>query len=95
MAEITKSKIVKAGAWRTLESGWNAKFSCRFRDPAGAQIKVRYGSGWWFGWDSQKQTLNGTFKIVNVTKASVAYARVQIKVQKDSEVTYTYIASGP
>lgn len=96
MPEVTKSKVVKPGDWRTLESGWNATFSCRFKAPAGAQIKIRYGSGWWFGWDSQKQTLDGTtFKILNVTKASVAYARVQIKVQHDFEVTYTYIAPGP
>jgi hypothetical protein len=93
MAEILRTKFVTTGGWRTLESGWNATFSCRFRDPAGAQIKVRYGGGWWFGWDSQKQTLNGTFKIVKVSKASVAYARVQILVKENTEVSYTYITS--
>lgn len=93
MAEITRNKLVKAGAWRTLESGWGATFSCRFQNPAGAQIKVRYGGGWWFGWDSQKQTLDGTPKIVNVSGASIVYARVQMKVQRDTQVTYTYITS--
>lgn len=95
MAEIVRSKIVKAGAWRTLESGWNAVFSCIFRQPAGAQIKVRYGAGSWFGWDSQKQTLNGDDKILKVSRVSVAYARVQIKVVRDTEVTYRYVAVGP
>lgn len=95
MAEIERNKVVKAGGWRTLESGWNATFSCRFKDPAGAQVKIRYGGGWWFGFDRQKQTLNGTNKIVNVTRLSLAYARVQINVQRDTEVKYTYIAPGP
>lgn len=95
MAEIVRSKFVKAGSWRTLESGWNAVFSCIFRDPAGAQVKVRYGDGWRLGWDSQKKTLDGTDKTLNVTRASVAYARVQIKVASDTEVRYTYVTVGP
>jgi hypothetical protein len=96
MAEVQRSKFVRAGAWRTLESGWNSTFSCRFLRPAGAQIKIRYGNGWPFGWDSQKQTLDGiNFKSVNVGGGSVAYARVQMRVQSDIQVTYTYIAPGP
>ena len=46
------------------------------------------------GWDSQKKTLDGTNKLVNVTRTSVAYARVQIKVLRDTDVTYTYITTG-
>ncbi|MGI9055681.1 MAG: hypothetical protein ACR2F2_07750 [Pyrinomonadaceae bacterium] len=95
MADVVKTKLVRAGGWRTLESGWNAIFSCIFRNPAGAQVKVRYGSGWWFGWDSQKKTLNGTDKIINVTRVSIAYARVQIRVLSDTEVRYTYVTPGP
>jgi hypothetical protein len=96
MAGIPRSKFVKAGDWRTLESGWNAAFSCLFRDPAGAQVKVRYGGGWPLGRDGQKQTLDGkTNKSINVGRVSLAYARVQIKVQHDTEVRYTYVPAGP
>lgn len=96
MAEVQRTKLVKAGDWRTLESGWNAKFSCRFLHPAGAKVKVRYGDGWPFGWNSQEKTLDGTnFKTVNVGGGSLVYARVQMKVQQDVQVTYTYIPVGP
>ena len=96
MAEQERGKLVKAGDWRTLESGWNVSFSCRFLRPAGAQIKIRYGSGWWLGRDSQKQTLDGVnAKSVNVGGGSLVYARVQIKVPSDIVVDYTYIATGP
>jgi hypothetical protein len=92
MAEVQRTKSVKAGAWQTLESGWHVSFNCRFLEPAGAQIKIRYGNGWPIGWDSDKQTLDGRhFKTVQVGAASWVYARVQIKVERDFEVTYTYI----
>ncbi len=52
MAEVVRTKFVRPSNWRTLEFGWNATFTCRFREPIGAQVKVRYGFGW-FGWDSQ------------------------------------------
>ncbi|MBM0744505.1 hypothetical protein JOY44_23335 [Phormidium sp. CLA17] len=93
MAEIARNKFVRAGDWRTLESGWNATYSCRFQNPTGAQVKIRYGVGW-LGWDSQKKTLDGTNKLVNVTRASVANSRVQVKVLRDTEVSYTYITTG-
>jgi hemolysin activation/secretion protein len=94
MASVTKTKTVKSGDWRTLESGWNVHFFMHFIQPLGAQVKVRYGIGW-FGWDSQKQTLNGqtTVKLEVTEGSSKAYARVQIKVRQTSEVTYTYIAA--
>ena len=96
MPEVQRTKFVKAGGWRTLEYGWNARFSCRFFNPAGAQVKIRYGGGWPFGWDSQNRTLDGVnAKLVSVGGGSLVYARVQMKVQRDIEVTYTYIASGP
>jgi hypothetical protein len=96
MAESQRTKLVKAGRWRTLESGWNTTFSCRFLNPTGAQIKIRYGNGWPFGRDSQKQTLDGVnVKSVYVSRGSLVYARVQMKVQRDVEVTYTYITTGP
>ncbi len=96
MAAIVRDKFVKAGDWRTLESGWNSAFSCLFQAPAGAQIKIRYGGGWPLGRDSQKQTLDGTNnKSVSVGRASLVYARVQMKVKKDTQVRYTYIPTGP
>jgi len=96
MAEIDRRKTVKSGKWRTLESGWNTAFICRFREPSGAKIKIRYGGGWPFGKNRQQQTLDGnTTKVVNVGRASFVYARVQIKVQRDTEVSYTYIPIGP
>jgi hypothetical protein len=96
MAELQRTKVVRAGDWRTLESGWNTQFSCRFLNPVGAQIKIRYGNGSFLGRDSQKQTLDGVkLKVVHVGGGSVVYARVQMKVPHDTEVTYTYIATGP
>ena len=88
---ITKTKFVTRGAWRTLESGWNVQFWVSFFLPEGGQIKVRYGGGWPFGWDSQKQTLNGNqIKCVKVTSSSLVYARVQIYLQRDMEISYVY-----
>ena len=94
MATIQQTKFVRAGDWRTLESGWNASFACIFELPVGAQIKIRYGNGWIFGWDSQKQTLDGTPRTLAVSRASLAYARVQIVVQRDTNVTYQYVTGG-
>ena len=96
MSNVKRIKDVKAGKWRTLESGWNAKFSCRFVKPAGAKIKIRYGGKWPFGKNSQNRTLDGNnAETVHVGLGSLAYARVQMKVQRETEVTYTYIATGP
>jgi len=96
MPEILRTKLVRAGGWKTLESGWRATFSCRFQFPIDAEVKIRYGGGWPFGWDSQKKTLDGNSKILNVTSgAGSVYARVQMKVARDATVNYHYIASGP
>ena len=92
MAAVTRTKVVKAGNWRTLESGWNASFDCLFRAPAGAQVKLRKGIGW-LGWDTQKKTLDGTDKSIQV--GGVVYSRVQMKVPRDVEVNYVYIPIGP
>ncbi len=90
--EVPQSKFVRPGRWRTLVSGWNVNFHCRFEDPAGARVKVRYGDGWPIGWDSQKKTLDGTPKSVRVsTLQSLVGARVQIKVEHDTEVQYVYV----
>jgi hypothetical protein len=59
MVSVQRTKRVAAGDWQTLESGWNATFDCQFVAPVGAQVKIRYGTGWIFGRDSQRQTLDG------------------------------------
>ncbi|GAA4745527.1 hypothetical protein [Flavisolibacter ginsenosidimutans] len=95
MASVTKTKTVQRGDWRTLESGWNFHCYVQFLLPRGAQVKIRYGGGWPFGWDSQNKTLNGqtTVQLEVTSGSSKAYARVQIKVQETTAVTYTYIAA--
>jgi hypothetical protein len=91
---MIKTKRITSGGWRTVESFWNASGTAFFRAPAGAQIKVRYGYGW-FGFDRQKQTLNGSdFKRLGVGYGSVAYARMQVKVSKTADVTYDVYGGG-
>lgn len=47
MSVIRRTKLVKAGDWRTLESYWNVSGrTLFFNAPAGVQIRLRY-SGWW------------------------------------------------
>ena len=88
---VQKTKRVQRGNWRTVESGWNSKFSMTFFMPEGAKIKVRYGGGWPTGWDSQNQTLDGIkVKLLKITGSSIIYARVQVYVQADADVTYIY-----
>ncbi len=96
MATTTLTVHVKAGAFRTLQTFFNASATGVFRDPKGATIKVRIGVGF-LGFDRQKQTLNGddtkTLKISGGT--SLLRARMQIRVLKDSDVTYTLHLPGP
>jgi hypothetical protein len=83
-----RTKAVTAGVWRTLETFWNVTTTAFFEDPAGAEIKIRY-SGWWFGVDRQRQTLDGVnIKRLVVTRWSVFVARIQIRVQRNTNVTY-------
>ena len=96
MPLINKTVIVTEGGWRTLETFFNASGVGVFEDPAGAKIKVRYGIGV-FGFDGQKRTLDGEIdKQLDVGKGgSIARARMQIRVNRDSEVAYTLILPGP
>jgi hypothetical protein len=95
MADIERIREVTPGAWRTLESGFNTNFSCIFRWPEGARVKVRYGDGRWRGRNSQLQTLDGNPRTLTVGAASLVYARVQIRVKQIVTVTYTYVTTGP
>ena len=95
MPDVQKSAQVRAGGWRTLHGGWNISFQCRFLAPAGARVRAKYGGGW-FSWTRQNQTLDGVaYKTVSIGSGSLAYARVQIRVQQDTIVDYTYVATGP
>ena len=94
---VIRTKFVHAGDWVTLESYFHTNATLTFQYPAGAQIKIRYGGGWIFGWDSQQQTLDGVHaKQLNVSStASLVGARVQIRVQRDTWVTYSEARTGP
>ena len=83
---LARTKYVRSGDWRTLETFWNATGKGYFLHPARAQIKVRYGVGW-FGFDRQKQTLDGIHtKTLSVNGGSVLVARMQIKVAQSGNV---------
>ncbi len=85
---MIKTKRIKAGGWRTVESFWNTTSTAFFLTPNGARIKIRYGSAW-VGYDSGGQTLDGhTVKKLSVGMVSLAYARMQVRVSADADVTY-------
>jgi len=89
---------VKAGAWRTVFTLWGSGVKVRgvFTRPAGMQIKVRYGVGW-FGADRQKQTLDGVNPKTLSVGGATTYLRVrfQVKVQSDTRVTWEHLVEGP
>jgi hypothetical protein len=91
---ILRQKHVKAGDWRTLESYWNTTGHGYFREPAGAEIKVLYGASW-LSKDRQKQRLDGiNVKKLEIGAWSVSYARIQIKVPRDTDVNYLACSGG-
>ena len=92
---IVRSKRVKKGGWRTLENFWNAKADIVFVKPTGATVKIRYGSTKkYFGKDRQKQRLKSNEPVVlKVGSYSAVRARVQIYVERDTDVTY-YVYPG-
>jgi hypothetical protein len=93
------AQYVTAGGWRTLEWRWNSTANFRFWGPAGAQIRVLYGSQWFFFGsaffeiESQRQTLDGGLnpKTLTVSRLSVIGAQVQIKVPRDTFVVYAIV----
>lgn len=91
---MLKTKLIKAGDWRTVESFWNASAKAFFREPAGARIRVRYG-GWWSSWNRQTQVLDGVnYKVLSVGRGSLIYARMQVSVPQDTNVTYDVYGGG-
>lgn len=91
---VERSKFVQSGSWRTLETLWNVAAQGRFYLPAGAQIKIRRGVGW-FAWDTQKQTLDGVNSKILSVGSSVIPSRMQMKVSQSTYVTYGYCPVGP
>lgn len=91
---MIKTKTIGRGEWRTVEPFLNAKGKAFFREPAGAQIKVRYGVGF-LGTDRQKQRLNGSdYRTLSVGLASVTRARMQVYVAETTDVTYDVYYGG-
>ena len=91
---MIRTKHITSGGWRTVESFWNASGTAFFKAPSGAKIKVRYGVGW-FGFDRQKQTLNGRdYKKLTVGLGSLGYARMQVSVSQTTNVTYDVYGGG-
>ena len=96
MPSEVKESRVRAGDWRTLATLWNTTATGVFLAPAGAQIKVRYGGGWPFGRDRQRQTLDGvTEKRLSVGRWSALVARMQVRVRQDATIRWTYVVEGP
>jgi hypothetical protein len=96
MATITETVFVRKGSWRTLRTFFRASATGVFLRPAGATIKVRFGVSF-LGFDRQKQSLDGetTKTLVVSLGSSLLRARMQIRVSKDDEVTYTLHLPGP
>lgn len=78
---------LQAGQWRTVESLWGQNVTAFFRAPAGAQIRVYYGLDH-LGAARQTQTLDGeSYAKVEVGAGSLARARIQVMVLRDSTLT--------
>ena len=66
-----------------------------FTGPARAEIKARYGNGWFLGDDRQHQTLDGLHpKELKVGLGSLVYARMQMLVPRSRQVTYDFYSHG-
>jgi hypothetical protein len=83
-----RSKSIKKGDWRTLETFWNVTTTVFFKEPGGVQIRLRY-SAKPFPVNRQTQTLDGrTEKRIVVSKWSIFAARVQAHTKVDTNITY-------
>jgi hypothetical protein len=93
---VQRENFVSKGEFRTLATLWNTTASAQFRCPHGAQIRVRYGIGW-FSKNRQQQTLdcNSDKRLSVGSTWSKFGARMQIKVPTSGPVTWWYITEGP
>jgi hypothetical protein len=97
MATVDRIRDVKEGDWRTLETFFGGgPAQGVFTRPQGARIRVRYGFGW-FGFNRQTQTLEGnSVRTLDVgSLGSNARARMQMRVNQDTEVSYVLHLPGP
>ncbi len=92
----SRTKTVSPGDWRTLESSWNVSFTAWFKQPAGAQVKIRYGTSF-LGMDGTKVKLDGTTvrELSASGMGSLFYARLQIKVERETTVSYQIAMGSP
>lgn len=94
----TMTHHVRAGDWRTVYDIWGstAKRYGVFTRPAGTEIRVRYGTGW-FSRNRQRQRLDGTNARTLTHGGITNYARVrfQVKVPFDSDIVWELLFEGP
>jgi hypothetical protein len=85
---MIRTKHLSSGKTQTLESYWNATGTAFFRGPTGATINVKYGKGR-ASVNTQRQVLDGnSIKKLSISKGSIFYARMRMKVPKSADVTY-------
>ena len=94
----TVENDIRAGGWRTVFTMWGSGVDVRgvFTRPAGMRIKVRYGVGW-FGFDRQRQTLDGINPKTLSVGGTTTYLRVrfQVRVQSSTRITWEHVVEGP
>jgi hypothetical protein len=98
VAFISKGPVVLTpGGWRTLETFYGKANStvAYFRLPSGVRIKVRYGYGSWFGFDRQKQTLDGESQKTLSVSGWVGYARMQAYTDHQVQLSWELAIAGP
>ena len=85
-----RTKLVKAGGWRTLESYWNATGTAFFLLPRNAKVRIRYGGeSWWNGFTRQEKKLDGNIVTkISIGMGSLIYARLQASNFTDINMTY-------
>ena len=92
-----RTKFIKKGDFRTLESGWNHKLDAFLKAPMGASIKVVRYWAWFIPVSEQEQTLDGkVWKKLNLGgfKEIFSWAKMQIKVPFDTYVRYYACLNG-
>lgn len=89
---------VEPGRWRTVYTQWGsgAKRVGVFIRPAGMKIKIRHGAGW-FGFNRQKQTLDGinTKRLVAGGLSTYLRVRFQVRVKTSTHLHWTLFEEGP
>lgn len=94
----TRTVHVTAGDWRTVYQVWGSTATRYgvFTQPAGAEIRVRYGVGW-LGRSRQRQRLDGINAKYLKHGGATNFLRVrfQVRVQSDTDLSWTLLFEGP